>query len=101
MHWVQKQEKDKIFAFERFQIPIELLDFSKEEYDNHLESLDSSWTWDETRYLWDLCRRFDLRFIVIHDAYDEKNRRTLEDLKKRYYSVCRKILEVIYIFIII
>jgi DNA methyltransferase 1-associated protein 1 len=44
-------------------------------------------------YLWDLCKRFDLRFIVVHDRYDADYDRTLEELKHRYYSVARRVLE--------
>jgi DNA methyltransferase 1-associated protein 1 len=44
-------------------------------------------------YLWELCKQFDLRFIVIHDRYDPEYNRTLEELKHRYYSIARRILE--------
>ena len=34
-----------------------------------------------------------MRFIVIQDRYDEKYpRRSIEDLKERFYSVCKKLL---------
>jgi len=41
--------------------------------------------------LFDLCERFDLRFIVIHDRFPNPNR-TIEDLKERYYSIARQVL---------
>ncbi|CAJ0643416.1 6013_t:CDS:2 [Entrophospora sp. SA101] len=42
-----------------------------------------------------MCRKYDLRFIIIHDRYDFPNKiRTIEDLKERYYSVCKKILQI-------
>lgn len=43
--------------------------------------------------MWELCNKFDLRFIVIADRYDEKYCRGIEDLKHRFYSVTQKILE--------
>lgn len=38
----------------------------------------------------DLCRRFDLRFIIIHDRWDRSTFpiRTVELLKDRYYNIC-------------
>lgn len=55
--------------------------------------MDRSWTYEETMYLWNLCKQFDLRFIVIHDRYDEKYNRTIEELKHRYYSIAKILLE--------
>jgi DNA methyltransferase 1-associated protein 1 len=55
--------------------------------------MDPYWTKEETLYLWDLCKHLDLRFIVIHDKYNSEYDRTVEELKDRYYSVSRKILE--------
>jgi len=39
-------------------------------------------------------KKFDLRFIIIHDRYDTCYNRSIEDLKNRYYTVSRRILEV-------
>nr|CAG8503448.1 1702_t:CDS:2 [Entrophospora candida] len=41
---------------------------------------DQDWSKEETDYLFDMCRKYDLR--------------TIEDLKERYYSVCKKILQI-------
>lgn len=57
------------------------------------QDLDGTWSYEETVYLWDLCKQFDLRFIVIHDRYDEKHNRTIEELKHRYYSIAKRLLE--------
>ncbi|KAJ9171693.1 hypothetical protein P3X46_015021 [Hevea brasiliensis] len=48
------------------------------------------WTKEETDQLFDLCERFDLRFIIIADRFSSS--RTMEELKGRYYSVSRAIL---------
>jgi hypothetical protein len=35
-----------------------------------LLALDPSWTKDETDYLFALCKKYDLRFVVIVDRYE-------------------------------
>jgi DNA methyltransferase 1-associated protein 1 len=70
-----------------------MIEYTDEEYEKYLTDLDLTWTKEETDYLWDLCKQFDLRFIVIHDRYDDKYCRSIENLKNRYYTVSRKILE--------
>lgn len=42
------------------------------------------WTKEETDQLFDLCKQFDLRFIVIADRFPSS--RTVEELKDRYYN---------------
>lgn len=42
------------------------------------------WTKEETDQLFELCERFDLRFIVIADRFPSS--RTVEELKDRYYG---------------
>lgn len=43
-----------------------------------------TWTKEETDQLFDLCERFDLRFVVIADRFPTS--RSVEELKNRYYS---------------
>ena len=43
-----------------------------------------TWSREETDQLFELCQRFDLRFIVIADRFPTA--RSVEDLKSRYYS---------------
>ena len=48
------------------------------------------WTKAETDHLFALCRRYDLRFIVIQDRWDREifpTTRSVEDLKERYYTI--------------
>lgn len=68
--------------------------YSDLEYQQHLH--DDNWPRQETDHLFDLCKRFDLRFIIIHDRWDrEKYRdRSVEDLKERYYNVCNTLSKV-------
>jgi hypothetical protein len=34
-----------------------------------------------------------MRFIVVNDKYDVKYKRTIEEIKERFYNCMRKILE--------
>lgn len=117
------------------QVPV----YSEQEYQMHLH--DDGWTKAETDHLFDLCKRFDLRFIVVHDRYDYQQyrvmkksliissrvvlpfsfrvevlqidnivdthsyskqhflrqclqKRSVEDLKERYYNICGKLTKV-------
>ena len=94
-HWQRKEDVDKDYEFAQLDKKIDLIKFSDEEYENLIKPNDVDWTYEETKYLWDLLERFDLRFTVVHDRYDEEkyNERTVEGLKDRYYSICRKVLE--------
>ena len=55
--------------------------YSQAEYDQYLK--DDSWTKEETAYLFDLLRQYDLRFIIAADRYDGK--RTIE-VRRAYPS---------------
>lgn len=43
-----------------------------------------NWSREETDQLFDMCERFDMRFIIIADRFSPP--RTVEELKQRYYS---------------
>lgn len=78
-------------------------------YTSHPQ-LDKEWSREETDYLFDMAREYDVRFLVMHDRYNFPGgvERTVEvnflffsgsallnrsqDLKHRYYGVCRKLL---------
>ncbi|PRT54677.1 SWR1-complex protein 4 [Wickerhamiella sorbophila] len=67
-HWVRGQpDTDEIYRFAKFNVKINVPEWSDEDY--QLFKRDE-WTIEETRYLFDLCREFDLRWLVIHDRYD-------------------------------
>jgi DNA methyltransferase 1-associated protein 1 len=93
-HWQRVEDVKKDYEYAQMNKFINIVNIKKEEYDQVSDTLDPTWTWEETEYLWELCKEFDLRFIVIQDRYFFKNQdRSVEELKERYYSVCRKILE--------
>lgn len=74
------------------QVPIP--SFSDAQYLQHLQS--ETWTRAETDNLFDLARRFDLRFGVMKDRWDVArfSDRSIEDLKERYYTVCTTLTKV-------
>lgn len=72
------------------QVPV----YSEQEYQMHLH--DDGWTKGETDHLFDLCKRFDLRFVVIHDRYDYQQYRvkfpelvfTVYEKKSQLWDIC-------------
>ena len=63
--------------------------YTDKEYADHFE--DANWTKEETDNLFALCKRLDTRFIAIADRMEN---RSVEDVKGRFYSVTRKLLDV-------
>ncbi|KAF0451022.1 SWR1-complex protein 4 [Gigaspora margarita] len=94
-HWVKctptSESEDSGYWFAEYNKKIDILKYDDEEYEKYLT--DKDWTKEETDYLFKLCDNYDLRFTVIHDRYEYKER-SMEDLKDRYYSVCKKLLQV-------
>ncbi|KAI8640794.1 hypothetical protein BD408DRAFT_419256 [Parasitella parasitica] len=89
-HWIKSSESNEDYAFAKFNKVIDIIQYSDEDYEKYLT--DTDWSKEETDYLFDLCRRYDLRFPVIEDRYEFNRARTMEDLKDRYYSVYRKLI---------
>jgi len=67
-----------------------ILYYKDEDYNQHFVS--TTWSKAETDYLLKMCALFDCRFIVIQDRW-EMSDRTVEDIKDRFYSVQRKLIE--------
>ncbi|KDN49912.1 hypothetical protein K437DRAFT_233722 [Tilletiaria anomala UBC 951] len=79
------------YPFSQFQAGSGAYSYSNDEYVQHLR--DDDWTKDETDYLIDICSAYDLRFTVIGDRYEWPGKqRTIEDLKARYYAICRRLI---------
>ncbi|KAF3656338.1 SWR1-complex protein 4 [Capsicum annuum] len=75
------------YSFAKYNKSVDVLEYTDEEYEKYLSN--PSWTKEETDQLFDLCKRFDLRFVIIADRFPSN--RTVEELKDRYYSVSRAI----------
>lgn len=76
------------YSFAKYNKSVDIITYTDEEYEKYLT--DPMWSKQETDQLFDLCKQYDLRFILIADRFPSS--RTVEDLKDRYYSVSRAIL---------
>ncbi|XP_044502926.1 SWR1-complex protein 4-like [Mangifera indica] len=76
------------YSFAKYNKSVDVVKYTNEEYEKYLT--DPTWTKEETDQLFDLCEKFDLRFIIIADRFPSS--RSVEELKDRYYSVSRAIM---------
>ncbi|KAF8631551.1 hypothetical protein AX15_002306 [Amanita polypyramis BW_CC] len=90
-HWVKASDANLEYPFAKYDVRPASYTYSAEEYTKFLE--DKEWTRDETDYLFSLAQEYDTRWYIVHDRYSYPNaNRSIEDLKDRYYSVCRKLV---------
>ncbi|KAF9453035.1 hypothetical protein P691DRAFT_659353 [Macrolepiota fuliginosa MF-IS2] len=92
-HWIKaNSDPNAEYSFAKYNVQPPNYTYSQDEYMRFLE--DKDWTKEETDYLFNLVRDFDSRWYIIHDRYEYPGgpSRSLEDLKDRYYSVCRKLV---------
>ena len=68
-HWAKNSDKSTDYTFSRFNKKIKALTYTDEEYDRHLTH--PAWDKSESALLFELCRRFDLRWTVVHDRFPE------------------------------
>ncbi|KAH7640627.1 DNA methyltransferase 1-associated protein 1 [Dermatophagoides farinae] len=87
-HWRREADKNKEYPFAKMNVVINVPSYTDQEYQELLQS--NEWNKNETDYLFSLCKKYDLRFIVIQDRWDtsQYKYRTVENIKDRYYSVC-------------
>lgn len=87
-HWRREVDKNREYPFAKMNIKTSVPEYSDNIYHQLLQS--DVWTKAETDYLMHMCRKFDARFIVIQDRWDESmyKKRSIEDIKDRYYNVC-------------
>ncbi|KAF9821192.1 hypothetical protein IEO21_00800 [Rhodonia placenta] len=93
-HWAKTgTDPEADYPFAKYNIqPISFV-YSQDEYTRLLE--DQEWTKEETDYLFELVREYDQRWHIVHDRYEYigGSERSLEDLKDRYFTVCRKLVK--------
>ena len=80
-HWVKAGVEYPDYPFARFNVHLDPVEFTEEEYNLSLSN--SEWTRTETDILMGLCRRLDLRWAIIHDQYTATPPRTIEQLQVR------------------
>ena len=68
-HWTKKKEAGDVYAFARFNRKAIVVTYTEEQYEKVVAPLKSDWTKLETDVLFDLCDRFNLRFIIIADRF--------------------------------
>ncbi|CUS22895.1 LAQU0S07e02564g1_1 [Lachancea quebecensis] len=101
LHWVKGskelvEQQPQKSSFSKYNTKLTIPTFSKEEYldfmrDTKSESEPSvEWDYEEAQHLFDLCRKYDLRWFAIQDRYEGKLFGTLEELKDAFYTVCRR-----------
>ncbi|KAJ8658272.1 hypothetical protein O0I10_005955 [Lichtheimia ornata] len=89
-HWIKAANANKTYPFAYTEKPGAVIEYSDDEYEKYLADIDPEWSKEETDYLMDLCRKYNMRFIIITDRYSYKDKsRSMEDLKDRYYAICR------------
>ena len=60
-----------------------------------LDERETGWSKAETDYLFRLLNDYALRFYIVADRYEwPGSERHVEDLKARYYAICRKLFKV-------
>lgn len=98
-------------TFAKYNVKVIAVEYNDEQYECHLKS--DKWSRDETDYLVDLVRDYDLRWTVIWDRYEYQppaislnpkdadlaivtasKPRTMEDLKARYYHIAAIMMKV-------
>ncbi|KAJ8582862.1 hypothetical protein M405DRAFT_749613 [Rhizopogon salebrosus TDB-379] len=93
-HWAKATDDPNAeYPFTKYNVQTPSFTYSQDEYTSFLEGK-FDWTKEETDYLFSVVREYDTRWYVVHDRYEFPSgpTRFLEELKDRYYSVCRKLI---------
>ncbi|CAF0876785.1 unnamed protein product [Adineta ricciae] len=90
-HWQHKLDPNEPapeYPFAKFNKHVDVPTYTDTEYEQYLQ--DKDWSRVETDALFDLCRQFELKFLIIHDRWNNilYLDRSVEDLKERYYTIC-------------
>ncbi|EXJ71574.1 uncharacterized protein A1O5_05382 [Cladophialophora psammophila CBS 110553] len=113
---MQELQFEEEYPSQKWNVKVQVPSYTDEQYQNLLNSKD--WTRQETDYLMDLCRDYDLRWILIADRYSPQEipapqpaaqngetngselivrphypNRSMEALKQRYYAIAAKMME--------
>ncbi|XP_011196367.1 DNA methyltransferase 1-associated protein 1 [Zeugodacus cucurbitae] len=88
-HWRRTTDDQKDYPFAKFNKQLQIPTYTMTEYNTHLRTNVQKWNKAQTDHLFDLAKRFDLRFIVMADRWDRAQHgvKSVEDLKERYYEV--------------
>jgi DNA methyltransferase 1-associated protein 1 len=101
------------YPFAKYSTPTTIYNYGDDEYTKYLEGMfflpvelctpfnrlpderETGWSKAETDYLFRLLNDYALRFYIVADRYEwPGSERHVEDLKARYYAICRKLFKV-------
>ncbi|KAL2144032.1 hypothetical protein VTI28DRAFT_9643 [Corynascus sepedonium] len=108
----KKDDQPEDSSFAKFNVRVSVPQYNEDQYQANLQS--DEWTKEETDYLLEQAKEYDLRWPIIWDRYEFAPRppegeeangtstavvtapkaRTMEDLKARYYEVAAKMMAV-------
>ena len=71
-HWMKSKETNDPYPFARFNTKPKIVKYSEEEYKKAVQPMKSDWDKLETDVLFELCERFNMRFIVIADRFADE-----------------------------
>ncbi|XP_067934765.1 DNA methyltransferase 1-associated protein 1-like [Watersipora subatra] len=93
-HWRRNADEGKDYPFAAFNKTAEVMEYTDNEYQLQLSC--DGWSRAETDHLMELAKRFDLRYIVMHDRWntDLFPKRSVEDIKERYYNIANTLLKI-------
>ena len=80
-----REAEEGDYPFAKYNRRVALYEYNNEEWNDVVKNDADGWSKEETDYLLEMCKAFDLRFTVIADRWDFKDgpERLLEDLKDR------------------
>jgi DNA methyltransferase 1-associated protein 1 len=94
-HWVRAGVEYPDYPYARFDIHLDPVQYTDEEYRKHLQ--DETWTKSDTDKLMDMARIMELRWAIIHDRWCGDfpgDNRKIEDLQYRFYFVAATLTQV-------
>lgn len=100
-HWVRADAEFTDYPFARFNKRADIIRYTDAEYAElctpapdrtDAKDDDVRWPKDHTDLLFDLCRRYDLRWPLIYDRFTAVPAHSLEDMKQRFYTVTARVI---------
>ncbi|KAI9297615.1 hypothetical protein K502DRAFT_328110 [Neoconidiobolus thromboides FSU 785] len=92
-YWVKEGKEEELNEITKLKnTKLSLPKLSLELYESYFK--DPDWTFEECKYLMELCKKFDCRFLVIHDRYEfQEKQRGVEEIKEKFYIIYNKLTQ--------
>jgi DNA methyltransferase 1-associated protein 1 len=88
-HWVKADINYPDYPYAKFNVHLDPIVFTEEEYTAHLR--DDSWSKRDTEVLLNVCHHYDLRWPIIFDRIQLSSKKTSEEIQARYFSIVNKV----------